>query len=166
MRSSNEKLRSSSRTCVWAWARCRARARSMHPPQAWITANQKYIRSIMFSYKNSSQLSTSLMIPNLPKDAHNYQKILHVFQFFREGPWHSSQTWTDFSKFGKTSSLRWVWGQLISPFISYGVKNEVDRGSFPWECSTRGTTEYPLWGFTVALARILRGPFSIHYYFH
>ena len=32
------------------------------------------------------------------------------------------------------------------PFISYGMKNETDRGSSLWEFSTRGPIEDPRYG--------------------
>ena len=35
-------------------------------------------------------------------------------------------------------SSRQVYGQLILYFISYGMKNEADGGSFLWDFSTRG----------------------------
>ena len=55
-----------------------------------------------------------------------------------KGLWYSLQTCTYVVIFDKTFSLPSVWGQLMLPFISYGMKNEADRGSFLWEFSTWG----------------------------
>ena len=56
----------------------------------------------------------------------------------QNSPRDSSQTWTYFVKFDKTFSLISIWFQLMLPFISYGMKNEANRGSFLLEFSARG----------------------------
>ena len=48
------------------------------------------------------------------------------------------------------------------PFISYGMKNEADGGSFLWEFSTGGPKKILSMGFTVA--RILRGILTDNYF--
>ena len=70
-----------------------------------------------------------------------------LFSIFLKGPWYSSQTWTYVVQIDKTFSLRSVWGQLMLPFISYGMNNEADRGSFLWEFSTRGPQKILSMGF-------------------
>ena len=59
-------------------------------------------------------------------------------EYWLKGSWNSSQTWTYVVRFDNTFTSRSVRGQLMLPFISYGLKNEADRGSIPWEFSTRG----------------------------
>ena len=80
-----------------------------------------------------------------------------------KGPRYFSQTWAYVVNFEKTFSLRSGWGQLMLPFISYGMKNEVDRRSFLWEFSTRGPQKIFSMGFTVA--RILSGILTKQYFF-
>ena len=85
-------------------------------------------------------------------------------KFHVKGPWYSSQTWTYVVKFDKTFSLRWVWGQLMLPFISYGMKNDAYKGSCLWDLVHGAYRGSSLWDFTVA--RILRLILSNHYFFN
>ena len=64
-----------------------------------------------------------------------------------KGPWCSSKTWTCVVKFDKTFLFVLSLRPMMSPFISYGMKNEADRGSFLWEFCTQGPQKILSMGF-------------------
>ena len=43
--------------------------------------------------------------------------------------------------------FRWVWGQLMLPFITYEIKTEADRESFLWEFRTWSPRKILFMGF-------------------